>query len=152
MKTGGLLKLQRVIWCTATIIALLSMASLAAPATAAQEEPKKDNQKNKETGESKKTTVRIIVLTSDPSSGQPDRPLANATVKIQGEEDSYETDENGKTRTLIISFGTIAVVIKPTGSAPCRVDASITESSQLITVIVDRLGEKAACSIAPKSN
>jgi hypothetical protein len=152
MKTGGLLNLHRVMWCTATIIALLSMGSLTARATTAQEEPKKDNQGNKEPRESKKTTVRIIVLLSDPNGERSGRPLANATVKIQGEEDSYETDENGKTRTVIISLGTIVVVIKPTGSAPCRVDASITESSQLITVIVDKLGEEVACSIARKSN
>ena len=149
MKIGALLKLRRAMWRTATVMALFSMVSLTAPATAAQQEKSREEaQKKTESTESKKASVSITVLLVDLKKKQSPQPLANATVKIKGEEHSYETDKDGKTPTFVILPGAKTIVIRPSGADPCNdVDVSVKEGNQVITVLVEMPSVK--CSLQP---
>jgi hypothetical protein len=150
MKTGTLSGLRKAIWCTVILIVLVSMASLTESATvvAQGEESTKETQKQRENTEPQKAGLRIRVLLVDPTKKQSPQPLANAMVKIKGEEDSYETGEDGKTPTLIILPGEIPVVIKPIGADPCIVNISVKEGTRIVTVLVEIL-PKVKCTLQP---
>ena len=85
----------------------------------------------------------------DAKKKQSPQPVENATVKIKGDEDSYETGKDGKTRTLIILPGKKTIVIRPSGADPCNdVEVSIKEGNQVVTVLAEMPTVK--CSLQPQ--
>jgi len=143
-----------VIWCAATLMALVSMASLAELAAAAQpEDARKEAQgKTKNTEPKKETyaTVTIHVRLVDPETRQLREGAQNATVKIQGEEDSYPTDKDGKTSRLVVLPGAKVIVIQLSGGAkPCSVNVPVKEGNAIVTVLVEKL-PSVKCSLQPQ--
>lgn len=152
MKTTALLRLGSVIWCAGTMMLIVPMVSLTELAAAAQREDSRkeapENIKNSELKKPMSTTLTIEVLLVDPEKKQLRHPAQAATVKIQGDEESYPTDEDGKTRRLSISTGAKAIIIQPTGAKPCSVDVSVKEGNHTVTVLVENL-TSVKCSLQP---
>ena len=139
--------------CTAILMALVLMASPIETTTAAQRKDSiKKTQENAEETEPKKpepkrTSLRIEVLVVDEKVESP-RRVENATVKVQGEEESYETGRDGKTQNFTVSPGAKTVIIHVSGAKPCSVNLSVKEGHQDVTVLVEML-PKLKCTLQP---
>jgi len=133
-------RLRRATRRTAAVMAVGLSASLAAPVVS------KAFQKD---AEPQKASVRVSVVGVDPSRQPPTYPVESATVKIKGEEDSYETDMDGRTRTVVILPGQKAIIVRPSGADPCNVDVVSKEGSQTVTVLVE-MSPKIKCTLQPQ--
>ena len=149
MKIGIPLEVWRFMRCTATLMALVLMASPIETATAAQrKDSSKETQDNTEKTEQKKTSLRIAVLVVDPEKIQSPQRVKNATVKIQGEEESYAIGKDGKTQSFAVLPGAKTLVIHVSGVKPCSVDLVVKEGHQDVTVLVE-MSPKVKCTLQP---
>jgi len=139
MKIGVLLEVWRFMRCTAALMALALMAPSIETAIAAQQKnSSKETEDKTEKTEPKKATLRIQVLVVDPEKKQ--SPVENATVKIQGEDPFYVTDNDGKTETITVLPGAKTVIIQ-VSSVSCSVDVPVKGGNQDVKVLVEKLPE-----------
>ena len=132
MKIGVLLEVWRFMRCTAALMALALMAPSIETAIAA---------------EPKKASLRIEVLVVDPEKKSSPQDVENATVKIQGEEESYATGKDGKTQSFTVLPGAKTVVIH-VSSVTCNVDVPVKEGHQDVKVLVEKLPQ-VKCTLQP---
>jgi hypothetical protein len=91
-------------------------------------------------------TLTIDVLTVDPENKNERQPVANAIVRIEGSEDSRETNERGRARFSAIPTGKVTVQIMVIGADICRLrDIGVTAGEQVVSVVFDK-SQKATCS------
>ncbi len=148
MQIGVLLEVWWFMRCAATLMVLLLMASPIETATGAQrKDSSKETQENTQETEPKKASLRIEVLVVDPEKKSSQR-VEDATVKIQGEEESYATGKDGKTRSFTVLPGARTVVIHVSSVKPCSVDLLVKEGHQDVTVLVEML-PKVKCTLQP---
>lgn len=153
MKTRALKGLGRTIWCAATLLALGPMASLAEPAAAARPEDSKGEAQGKtktpETKKEKYATLTVHVRLVDPETKQLREGAQSATVKVQGEEESYPTDKDGKTGSIVVLPGAKVIVIQLSGGAkPCSITVPVKGGSEVVTVLVEKV-PSVKCSLQP---
>jgi hypothetical protein len=134
--------------CAAALAALVMVAPLTATATAAQrKDSSKEPQDETEKTEPKKASLRIEVLVVDPEKKELPQRVENATVKIQGEEESYTTGKDGRTQSFTVLPGTKTAVIHAS-SATCSVEIPVKEGRQDVKVLVEKLPE-VKCTLQP---
>lgn len=148
MKIGVLLEIWRFMRCTAALVALVLMAAPVETATAAQrKDSNKETQDDTEKTVPKRVSLRIEVLVVDPEKKESPQRVENATVKIQGEEESYTTGKDGKTQSFTVLPGTKTAVIHVSG-ATCSVDIPVKEGRQDVKVLIEKLPE-VKCTLQP---
>ena len=88
-------------------------------------------------GKGKRGTLTVEVLLVDPDSKQ--RHAAKALVRIEGAEDSQETNEKGRVKLSGISTGTVTLQIMPAGLNLCRLlDVPVAGPDQVVSVLVEK--------------
>ncbi|CAG9209319.1 hypothetical protein BCAR13_1840008 [Paraburkholderia caribensis] len=126
----------------ATIFSLWGVAS-AQEATSAAVAPIAGNHSD----ETKHGTLMIEVRLLDPTKPETFQLAAGAIVRIEGEEDHYETDVNGHAKLLGISSKKVALQIKVVGVNICRVsDVPVTFSDRPLILLVEK-SQNGKCSL-----
>ena len=82
-------------------------------------------------------TVTVEVLLVDPDSKQ--QHAAKALVRIEGADDSQETNERGRVRLSGIPTATVTLQIMPAGLNICRLqDIPVTGPDQVVSVLIEK--------------
>jgi hypothetical protein len=88
-------------------------------------------------GKGKRGTLTVEVLLVDPDSKQ--QHAAKALVRIEGAEDSQETNDKGRVKLSGIPTGTVTLQIMPAGLNLCRLqDVPVTGPDQVVSVLVEK--------------
>ena len=110
------------------------VASAQSPVPAGKTSPAVDHV---DLGTGKRGTLTVEVLLVDPDSKQ--QHAAKALVRIEGAEDSQETNEKGRVKLSGISTGTVTLQIMPAGLNICRVlDVPVIGPDQVVSVLVEK--------------
>ena len=88
-------------------------------------------------GKGKRGTLTVEVLLVDPDGKQ--QHAAKALVRIEGAEDSQETNEKGRVKLSGISTGTVTLLIMAAGLNICRLlDVPVASPDQVVSVLVEK--------------
>ena len=147
MNSAVLLVARRLMCCAAIIVPVVPLTTSITGAMAAQgEKSNRESKVKSDSGKSKKASLQIEVRAADSGSKQPPQPSKEAMVKIIGEEDSYTTDEKGKTQRFATMAGAKKLIVQPFGAKPCTLDVLINEGRQDLTVLVET-SPKVTCTL-----
>lgn len=114
-------------------VAMVGVASAQSPA-AGDKAPRALNHADPS---KKRGSLIVEVLLVDPESKQ--QQAAKALVRIEGAEDSQETNEQGRVKLGGIATGTVTLQIMPAGLNICRLaDVPVTGPDQLVSVLVEK--------------
>ena len=91
-------------------------------------------------------TLLINVLLVDPGKPLSRQPAARALVHVQGDDDSYETNESGQVKVSGISTDKVTLQIKAIGANVCRLqDIPVPGPDRAVNVLIDK-SPKGACT------
>jgi hypothetical protein len=113
---------------------LLAFATVLPAAVSAQSPAPGD--KAGDPGKGKRGSLTVEVLLVEPDSKQ--QHAAKALVRIEGTEDSQETNEQGRVKLSEISTGTVTLQIMPVGLNICRLDVPVAGPDQVVSVLVEK--------------
>jgi len=88
-------------------------------------------------GKGNRGTLTVEVLLVDPDSKQ--QHAAKALVRIEGAEDSQETNEKGRVKLSGIPTATVTLQIMPAGFNICRLqDIPVAGPDQVVSVLIEK--------------
>jgi len=146
MKIACIIRRRGKALCAATFVAALIMGAVAERIAAAQTdiptEGAEKETKQPDPAKEKRRTLTIDVILGEKNGRQ---PAADALVRIEGTDDWFTTNEQGRTKIPEISTGKVTLQIKVIGVDMCRLPGiAFTEGDQLVSVLVDK-SQKGKC-------
>ena len=91
-------------------------------------------------------TLTVEVLVSAPDKEAKTQPVANAIVRLEGADDSRDTNPQGRARFTGISSDKVSVQIMAVGADLCRLpDIPVAVGDQIVKVLVDPSSKKEKC-------
>ncbi len=137
---------RRVFLRSASTAAVVVVVLAGAIAAGQEVTPKGETQKGTPQPDAGKRTLTIEVRVGGPGKQAETQPVANAIVRIEGADDSRDTNVQGRARFTGIASNKVSVQIMAVGADLCRLpDITVTAGDQIVKVLVDTSSKKEKC-------